>query len=57
MKLKALNPDHQYVSLYVDEDGALLVATDDTSNPLPVGAVPAKSLLVNADGELVVSTS
>lgn len=42
-------------TLYVDADGALLTAEDDTSNPLPLGATPAAALLVNADGELVVS--
>jgi hypothetical protein len=51
----ALTPDRKLTSLWVDSEGRLLVASDDTSNPLPVGAQLATQLLVNDDGEVIVS--
>jgi hypothetical protein len=53
--MNALTPDRKLTSLWVDSDGYLLVAADDTPNPLPVGAKLATQLLVNDDGEVIVS--
>lgn len=52
-----IDPDQHLSMLWVDADGALLVASDDSSDPLPVGARRTRILLVNDDGEIVVSAS
>ena len=55
MKLVAINSMFRMTSLWVDSTGRLLVATDDTPKPLPIGAQLAKQVLVNDDGRIVVS--
>lgn len=51
----ALTPAGLLTSLWVDADGALLVASDDSPNPLPEGAKLLTSILVTDDGEVQVS--
>lgn len=42
-------------SVWVDADGYLLVATDETPKPLPEGAKLSQQVLVSDDGRLLIS--
>jgi len=55
MRLVAINSMFRMTSLWVDSAGRLLVATDDTPKPLPIGAQLAREVLVDDTGRVVVS--